>query len=253
MKRVFVLIYLFSSSILWCQGFSWELSPRFPFYIPRTYVGVEGFTSKNYLSGELTLLENLFICSKFDGGNGSAYYFGATIEHWYLHNVALHGYILFQGSNAKMISAGDTFPILVKGITKIARVENELSMNYKFINFGAGIKWRPLNSNLFVQGSLEFGFKLQSHFEIFEQVLSPPEFHFIDKTQRRKVWNGKLSDLSFFKIEPKICIGYDAPLFAGIYASPAITFGIPAFNFSKNETMRIFSVQVGLSLLIGIW
>ncbi len=253
MKRALCLLLLLSSNILWCQGFSWELSPRFPFYIPRTYVGVEGFASKNYLSGELTLLENLFVCSKFNGGNGSAYYFGATIEHWYLHNVAFQGYLVYQGSAAKMTSAGDSFPILVKGITKIARVENELSMNYKFINFGVAIKWKPLNSNLFVLGSVEFGFKLQSQFEIFEQVLSPPEFHFIDYTQRRKVWNGRLSDLSFFKIEPKICIGYDAPLFAGIYASPTVTLGLPVFNFSKDETMHVFSVQIGMSLLFGIW
>jgi hypothetical protein len=253
MKRILTILFFLYAYNVYSQGFPWELSPRFPFYIPVTYVGLDGYYAKSQFSGNMTLFENFYVCSKFDGGTGNAFALGATIEHWYWHNVALQGFVNFQTNRGQMVAQGDSFPVLIKGIPKIAKVENELSMDFKYLNFGVGVKWLPFRNNLYLRGLLEFGFKVSSVYEIYEQIKSPAEYHFIDNTQRRKVLEGRLSDLSLFKVEPKVCIGYDAPLFAGVYASPAITFDLPIYNFSKDETMRIFSIQFGLSLLFGIW
>jgi len=253
MRRFLTILIFLCACKTYSQGFSWELSPRFPFNIPVLYIGVDGYYATSQFSGDLTLFENYYVCSKFNSGNGNSFAFGVTIEHWYRYNVALNGFVNFQENKGKMVAQGDSFPVLVKGIPKIAKVDNELSMDFKFINLGVGIKWLPFRNNLYLRGLIEFGFKISSVYEIFEQIKSPPEYHFIDNTQRRKVLGGRLSDISLFKVAPKVCIGYDAPLFPGVYASPSITFDLPTYNFSKDETLRIFAVQFGLSLFFGIW
>jgi len=45
MKRILTILFFLYAYNVYSQGFPWELSPRFPFYIPVTYVGLDGYYS----------------------------------------------------------------------------------------------------------------------------------------------------------------------------------------------------------------
>lgn len=234
------------------QGFEWELSPRLPFSIPKFYAGIQGAISKNFFNGTLTLYENYFSCAKFTSGTGGTNSFGVKVEFWYKHDFAFNASLNFQTSNGKFVALGDSFPVEIKGIPKVVKVENELAMKYKHFVADIGAKYRIASSHFFLGANLEFGFKFSSSYDLYEQVKSPPEYHFIDNTQRRKLVEGNLSDLSLLFVNPKILVGYDAILFPEIYASPSVAFYIPLFNFSREENLKLFSINFCFAIMRGI-
>ncbi|ROL55741.1 hypothetical protein D9V84_10840 [Bacteroidetes/Chlorobi group bacterium Naka2016] len=254
MKRLVLTLLLIVLPLgsLFSQGFEWEISPRMPFSIPKLYFGILGSYTRNSLNGSLTLYENYFSCAKFTSGGGNSNSFGLKIEYWKTHNLAFNASFNFQANKGSFVAAGDSFPIQIKGIPKIVKVENELAMDYKYLVADFGAKYRLGSTHLFIGGNLEFGLKLVTEYELFEKVKSPPEYHFIDNTQRRKIVDGRLSDLSIVVVNPKIALGYDATLFPGVYASPSIAVQIPLFNYSRQENLKLFSLQLSISILRGI-
>lgn len=255
MKRVvFILwILLFSNQELLSQGFDWELSPRLPFFIPKFYIGIYGNTSKNFYNGGLTLVENFYSCGKFTNGSGNSASFGIQTEYWYRPNIAFHGSLQFQNSKASFITEGISFPVLIKGQPTNVILENNLSMGYNYVLLNFGAKYRIFSSFLFLAGSLEIGIKTSSNYELYEQIKSPPEYHFIDNTQKRKIFDGKLAGLSLLTLNPKISLGYDATISPGIYASPSISVQIPLFDISNEEKLKLLSLQISVSFLRGMW
>jgi len=254
MKRLLYIIFstlLFASQIL-AQGFEWELSPRLPFSIPKTYIGFVSCYTKNYLNGSLTLYENYFSCANFSSGAGNSSSFGIKAEHWLEPNLALNGSLFFSLSNGSFVADGDSFPVYIKNIPKMVKIENELSLNYRYLVFDLGAKYRIPSTHFFLGANLELGLKFSTRYDLFEQVKSPPEYHFNDNTQRRKIIDGKLSDLSLVFVNPKVTLGYDAKIFPWVYASPSISVALPIFNFSRDERLKILSIQVCLSLMRGI-
>ncbi|MGB9771817.1 MAG: hypothetical protein ACPLX7_07555 [Candidatus Kapaibacteriota bacterium] len=238
---------------MFTQGFDWEISPRLPFAIPKFYAGISSNASKNYLNGSLTLYENYFSCAKFNIGSGKSNSFGFKAEYWYKPEIAFNASILYQLNKANFVADGDSFPVQIKGIPKIVKVENELSMNYNCVVVDFGAKYRLASTNFYAAFNLELGVKLSSQYDLYEQVKSPPEYHFIDNTQRRKLVDGKLSDLTLLFIIPKISIGYDATIFPGIYASPNVAVQLPLFNLSREGNLRLFSILLSISFMRGIW
>ncbi|MFN3307326.1 MAG: hypothetical protein ACK42Z_09110, partial [Candidatus Kapaibacteriota bacterium] len=71
--------------------------------------------------------------------------------------------------------------------------------------------------------------------------------------QRRKNLNGSFSDYAFFLLTPKITIGYDAIIFPKIYASPSISIYIPLFNLSKTDNLKMLAIQLGFSIMYGMY
>ncbi len=247
-----VVLFLFSHFLGYSQGFDWELSPRLPFSIPTTYIGVAGSASKNNYSGSITLFENFYNCGKFSQGSGYSNSFGFKGEHWYKPNIALSAAFIFQNSKANFITEGDSFPVQIKNIPKIVKVENELIMDYSFIAIDFGAKHKIASTNFYLGFNLEIGIKLSTKYELYELVKSPPEYHFIDNSQRRKIVEGRLTDLSLLFFIPKATFGYDATVFPGIYASPSISIQLPLFNLTKQENLKLLSFQIGISILRGI-
>ncbi|MCX7909869.1 MAG: outer membrane beta-barrel protein [Ignavibacteria bacterium] len=255
MKKLYSTLCLifFPLSLVFPQGFDWEYSPRLPFSIPRVYFGIGGNTAKNYYNGSFSLFENFYTCSKFTSGTGNSFALGLKSEYWFKPNFAFAFTLLYQNSSANFVASGDSFPILLKNIPKMVKVENELSLRYKYLLLDLGAKYHIASTFFFIAAGLEFGVRFSSSFDIHEQVKSPPEFHFADNTQRRKVINGKLSDLALFSVVPKISLGYDAKIFPGLYASPNFSLQLPVFNLSLEENLKLFSLQLSISFLYGIW
>lgn len=255
MKRWFLLliVFLFGFKDLNSQGFDWEFSPRLPFSIPKFYLGINGNSSKNFYNGGLTLIENFYSCGKFTKGSGNANSFGIQAEYWYRPNIAFNGSLQFQTASASFITEGTPFPVLIKGVPTNVVLENNLSMAYSYLLLNFGAKYRILSSFFFIGGNFEFGLKLSSNYNLYEQIKSPPEYHFNDNTQRRRILNGKLATLSLVTFNPKISIGYDATIFPGIYASPSISIQVPVFDISSEETLKLLSLQISVSFLRGLW
>ncbi|MCX7880078.1 MAG: hypothetical protein N2517_05400 [Ignavibacteria bacterium] len=253
MKWIYIhkLIFFLTSFQIFAQGFPWEFSPRLPFKVPETFLGVSLARTNLTYFGNLTLYEDKVLCSKFHSGNGFAFSFAGNIEHWYLHNLAVNVYLGFQQSNGKFVALGDSFPILVQNIPQVVNLENELNIRYNYLALGFALKYLLFDTRFFVGISNDFGFKTSTKFEIFEQVKSPPEYHFTDKTQRRKLYEGEVPDLSFLVVSTKLDFGYDAVILPNIYASPKVWIELPIFNFSKEGSLRVFSFGFGLTLFYG--
>lgn len=234
------------------QGFDWQYSPRLPFRIPKLFVGITGTSSVIAYSGNLNLYESFINCSKFQSGKGFAYSFGIHAEYWSTHSIAVNLGLDYQKFNGNLLTPGDSFPILVLNNILRAKVENTLDMDYSYLNIIIGIKNRLFATNFFVGTSLDVGVKLSTKYSVSEKVVSPPEYHFTDGSQTRQIFDGRLSDLSFFKISPALNFGYDAILMLGVYASPMVSFEIPLSNYSKEDRLRLVKITAGVTIYKGI-
>lgn len=253
MKRIsyLALLIFLCPVLIFSQGFEWELSPRLPFSIPKLYLGISTNFSKNFFKGSLSLYEKYYTCAIFSTGNGNSNSFGVRAEYWFEPAVALNLGILFLNSGTNFTALGDSFKILVKDIPKVVKVENELSFKHIYLLIDLGAKYRISSTNIYFAGNLEFGFKLSSSFDLYEQVLSPPEYHFVDNSQRRKILDGDFSKFSTLVISPKFSVGYDAIIYPKIYATPSISIYIPVFNMSSKDNLKMLAIQLGFSILYG--
>lgn len=253
MKGLVLLMILLFTIKSYSQGFDWQISPRLPFEIPQYYLGATISFSKIHYNGSLLLTESFVNCAKFESGSGRSYSFGFSAEYWFTAFVPFFIELKYLSANGLMKAMADSFPILVKQIPKIVKVQNEMSFSYSYIVLTIGGKLRLLETNFFIGANLDFAVKTHSKYDVFEQVLSPAEYHFVDFSQRRKLFNGLISDLSFFAISPKLTFGYNATLGVGIYATPRISFEFPFINYSTEEKLRLTTFSFGVSFLYGIW
>lgn len=252
MKKIFPIILFCVPFWALSQGFDWQYSPRLPFRIPKLFVGITGTSSVIAYSGNLNLYESFVNCSKFQSGKGFAYSFGIHGEYWFTHSIAFNIGLDYQKFNGNLVTPGDSFPILIRNQILMGKVENTLDMSYSYFNIIVGVKNRLFTTNFFVGATFDFGVKLSTKYSVSEKVISPPEYHFTDGSQARQIFDGRLSDLSFFKISPALNFGYDAILLLGVYASPMVSFEIPLFNYSKEDRLRLMKITAGITIYKGI-
>ncbi len=250
LAKIFWFILPFS---VFSQGFDWQPNPRLPFSIPKYYFGLFTTGSIVKFDGNWKLLESGILCSKFTSGSGKTIGFGVSAEYWYLPEIAFNVNFSFSSNRGNLVTLGDSFPVLIKNIPTTVKVQNEMDLQYSSISFSLGAKYRLFNTNFFVASSMEFAVKTANNYEIYEQVVSPPEYHFADLTQRRKLSDGYLSDLNLFVVAPKICFGYDAIVLWKVYASVYIAYEIPIFNYSKDDNLKVQRFTLNFSLLKGIY
>lgn len=249
---VFFFFVLFSLKSF-SQGFDWQISPRLPFQIPRNYLGVTGSFSKIFYKGALNLTESFVNCTEFRTGKGESYSFGISGEHWYTSFISFVFEVKYFSANGKMFALADSFPVLIKQNPAIVKVQNEMFLSYYYLVMTFGGKIRLFESNFFIGTSFDLAFKTKTNYDVFEQVLSPPEYHYIDYTQRRKLFGGRISDLSFFSFSPKFVFGYDATLGIGLYATPRFAIELPFYNYSKEERLHLLAFSLSINILYGIW
>lgn len=252
MKNWVIFLIIITALKSYAQGFDWQISARLPFEIPRLFGGVVVNSSKISYKGSLNLTESFIECTKFESGIGSAFSFGFMMEYWQKANYALFFELKFLNAKGEMQALADSFPVLIKQIPRIVKVQNDVNFYYSYILAEFGVKYRLFETNLFAGLSFNFDLKTSSKYDLFEQVLSPPEYHFKDFSQRRKLFNGKISDLSVFAVSPKFSLGYNAVLGIGIYATPQISFEFPLYNYSSQDRLRITTLSIGISILYGI-
>lgn len=254
MTRLIVLFFfVFCSFRSFSQGFDWQISPRLPFQIPRNYLGATGSFSKIFYNGALNLTESFVNCTKFETGEGKSYSFGISGEHWYAPDLSFFFEVKYFFANGKMFAFADSFPVLIKQNPAIVKVQNEVYLSYNYLVLGFGGKIRLLESKFFIGTTFDLAFKIKSNYDVFEQIISPPEYHFIDLTQRRNLYGGRISDLSFFLFSPKFVFGYDATLGIGLYATPRLAIELPLYNYSKEERLHLLAFSLSINLLYGIW
>ncbi|MGQ9818461.1 MAG: hypothetical protein ACUVQ1_00835 [Candidatus Kapaibacteriales bacterium] len=251
--RIVFFCFVFCTYISLSQGFDWQISPRLPFEIPRNYLGITGGYSKTFYNGSLILTESFVNCTKFETGEGRSYSFGFVGENWFTPYLSFGIEVKYSFSRGKMVAMADSFPVLIKLNPAIVKVENEMFLSYNYLVLTFGGKIRLWESKFYIGTILDFDLKVKTNYEVFEQVLSPPEYHFVDFTQRRKLFGGKISDLSFFSLSPKLVFGYDATLGIGLYASPRLAIEFPFFNYSKEDRLRLLAFSFCINILYGIW
>lgn len=252
-RPIVLLFFVLCSFKSFSQGFDWQISPRLPFQIPQNYLGAVGSFSKIFYKGTLNLTEAFINCTKFETGEGKSYSFGISGEHWYTPHLSFFLEVKYFNADGKMLSLADSFPVLIKQNPAIVKVQNEMYLSYNYLVITFGGKIRLWESNFFVGTTFDLALKTKTSYDVFEQVLSPPEYHFVDFKQRRKLFGGRISDLSFFSFSPKFVFGYDATLGIGLYATPRFAIELPLYNYSKEERLRLLAFSISINILYGIW
>ncbi|MFN3306540.1 MAG: hypothetical protein ACK42Z_05060, partial [Candidatus Kapaibacteriota bacterium] len=172
MKKNFLIAFfiVLHTVLIYSQGFDWELSPRLPFAIPKTYFGITTNFAKNFYNGSLSLFENYYTCSVFSTGDGNSNSVGFKAEYWFHPAIAFNCSILLLKSSSNFSALGDSFRVLIKDIPKVVQVANELFLEHNLLVIDLGAKHRISTSNIHFAGNLEFALKLSSKYNLYEQV-----------------------------------------------------------------------------------
>jgi len=254
MRIIALIASLFVSiSTLFCQGFDWQTSPRYPYEIPKRYVGVEVGTGYTFQYGSLEYLEKDIgiTCCTYESGTGIPIRFLVTGEEWIMPSTSVNIGVGITRFGTSFAAASSPVP-LPNG--ELLRTEYQLTGSLTYATVSGGVNTRLFGSNLTVGGGLRLHLYLGGSLQQQEVVLAPSSYQFTGnpRSQVRELGNSFLDQPTPLQVAPYVQVGFNIPLSPGFYLSPSISLGLPLLSVSSADTWRMVDFGAHVKLMKGL-
>lgn len=238
MRKLFSILFLFSSINLFSQGFNWQVSPRFPVEIPNQFYGIGFDYSHVSHFGNFNLVENQIPCCTFQEGIGTRYGLSLNFENWLndteSYNLSL-SYNYLQ-SNFEIQSVVPT-----REGDFITRYDFDSKIH--FVGIGGFFKKRIPNYQINLSGGINLLVNLsdsQTHTEFGISNNVP--------FRERSLSTGSINESNFLLVEPFVQAGTDLDLGIGMYASPNLKIGYTLNSYIQEDNWRSFTIGLNIRI-----
>jgi hypothetical protein len=248
LKRTVLLFVIFFASIeLYSQGFDWEYSPRLPYKIPRSFIGVSYYYGYNQNIGDFPLYENDVYSLNFKNGNGSLNQFTLSYQFWEKPIIAVFGNVFYRSYNSDFAQTV-TYPRSNGKEDWLVEYRTQMQSSRNYFGVSIGGKYRLLNTYFSVGAQITGQFLLSSSSTARENIVSPDFEHYIDGSRERDVQNTQLPDFRNFLLQPEIIFAYDFNIAKGLYIQSSLRMQIPLFNATSSD--KYYDLPIGIELSI---
>lgn len=248
-----VVAYAVVTLPLAAQGYSWEHSPREPYTISRTYIGLEAMASLAMYPARLEYIEQSsgLSCCTYGDGTGMPVAVSVVAERWVTSHVKLTA-----GAGVSTVSASFVAPTQPVPLSngQILTTEYVLDGSLTYLSgFGSASLRLGTTHALVTLGARVHGYMAGSLTQK-ERVVSPQGVQFTGPQPGTEIVLGQsfLDHAAPLIVEPFVQLSYDVPLSYGVVLQPSIMAGLPVGSLSTKDDWRMRMVGVGLRLVKGL-
>lgn len=254
MRTAFLIMALVGSfTTMLCQGFDWQTSPRYPYEIPKRYVGVEVGTGYTFHYGSLDYLEkDLGItCCSYESGSGIPLRFSIALEEWLAPSFSVNVGLGITRYGTSFATASQSVPL---SSGELLQTQYQLTGSITYATISGGASLRLMGTHLTVGGGLRLHAYLGGSLRQKEVVLAPATYQFTGnpRSRERELGNSFLDSPTPIQIEPYIQIGYNLAIANGFYLSPSISVGLPLLSITTADDWRLVDIGAHVRLMKGL-
>lgn len=248
-----VIAFVVVTLPLAAQGYAWELSPREPHSIPRTYVGLEATASFATFPARLEYIEQSsgLSCCTYGDGAGIPVALSVVAERWITPSIKMSAGVGVTSVGASFSTPTQPVP-LSNG--QILATEYVLDGSLTYISGFGSVSMRLGTSHVLVAlGARVHGYATGVLTQK-ERLVAPQGLQFTGQEPGTEVVLGQtfLDHAAPVLIEPFLQLSYDVPLSYGIVLQPSILAGLPLGSLSTRDDWHMRAVGLGLRLVKGL-
>lgn len=210
---------------LWGQSFDWVPTHLLPFRVPHLYGVATARVAAAFERDEQVLQEGSLLCTTFDGGYGTSIAAGIGLEWWVLADAALSAWLGVGWTRTRYIGPGLSAP-LVTG--EVLRTEYVMTSSRTNLHLQVAARRRLALEYGWVRIGIEATVRFAPTVTQIEQVIEPTWYQFSTQppTQQITLSRGISGGVEGL-IGSVLAVGYDLPLFRGVYCSPSLEVAFP--------------------------
>lgn len=249
-----VAIVLVHTATVYGQGYAWEVSPRQPHIIPKTFIGVEATMSYALYPASLSYIEQTtgLRCCTYEDGTGVPIALAVVGERWVGSQVKISAGAGVSMAGASFVAPTQPIP-LSNGQT--LRTEYVLDGSLTYASGFGSVSLRLGRSHVLATLGARVHAYLTGTLTQRERIVSPDGLTFTGQQPSREVILGQtfLDHATPVVVEPFAQFSYDIPLSYGIVLQPSILVGMPLGSLTTNDDWGMRSFGIGLRLVKGLF
>jgi len=252
MKYIITILLFVSSSVVFSQGFDWQVSSRTPYQITDTYIGAVASYSLAYHSGNFPFLEEDVICCTYESGIGSDFQLGITSEYWHEPDMAFSAGLLYSIVNSNFYTETTVIKKTNPGLPGFdwtTAYESDISLSYVTLDFG--VKNR-IYEKLNLKAGVDLNFNIGSSETHKNSVVTPSNIPFSDGTFEKELSDGRIKELSAMVLGVSIGASYDINLGIERYGEMSFLTRYTVNSLLAENSWRNIQAKLVLKAFLGI-